>query len=135
MQTITEIYNFYKFLYSQDIFKNQLEITANVIPIWEDEFNESINAYQQGVIQSVFISRGIAINTSKNKIFHNRYFPLLYSGFGDPEFIGYFDGNFINFDEEFAITDYGDINFVKKYSSVEEIWEKVIKPKILEFKI
>lgn len=90
---------------------------------------------QDGTKQSVFINRCIQINSSKQNVFHNSYFPLLSSGFGDLEFIGYFDGNFVNFDEEFAITDYGDINAVRKYSSVEEIWEQVIKHKILEFKI
>lgn len=134
MQIITQIYNFYKFLNEQDIFKNQLSLTGFAVPIWEDDMNGFIQA-QDGTKQSVFINGCVQINSSKRDVFHNGYFPLLSSGFGDPEYIGYFDEKFINFDEEFIMTNYGDINAVKQYNTVEQIWEEVIKPKILEFKI
>lgn len=33
MQIITQLYNFYKFFYEQDIFKNQLSLTGFAVPI------------------------------------------------------------------------------------------------------
>jgi hypothetical protein len=132
MNTITTIYNFYKFLYSQKLFVDQISDSG----VWTDVIEEAeIDDNDQK--QNSFIRICNNMNTAKFADLHNMFFPLLYSGamFGEIEYIGYFDGKFINLDEDFEFSNYGKGYFesMKRYDTVEEVWDKIVKPKIMDY--
>jgi hypothetical protein len=111
-----QINTFYDFLKQQELYINQKEITQSTVPIWEEFRSQPSDLGQDELIH------------------------LLYSPFGEAEFVSLLEGRYVRLDEEMVYAFKFDVEKLKNsnsftyFDSVEEVWERVIKPKILEFR-